>query len=328
MLFGESKDKTKTPGFLEKFDQDKKSAKERFHSQVLANEFQQLQETLNRIQLSLSGTDANISNGKVAQDKISNLSLTVQSSLNSLQVDVSHRFEVLLDKLNTQQQAMGEFDMKIQKSKDVTIGLAQTIESLKGTIESLKQDHMQDVKKLEEASKLLSPVASECLAKPAKVVMVDTAVQKSPVMDKGLVISPHILPSNNHKQNDPQGRRASIPQMRSLKAIRKRKSRPLVLWNRKQHCVSDENNPSVVSKPLMKSTLQSDQNHFNKAGTTHGLPGSKPTGCFMTPLSCWSSDSDHYVSIPVRLPDQVQTVSQLRSESLCNLFDSDSEVWF
>ncbi|XP_053700699.1 uncharacterized protein LOC128747122 isoform X1 [Synchiropus splendidus] len=266
-LSGGSRD---TMDFLGAFTEVKK---EKSDSQVFAEECRHIQETLHKIQQFVSDTKENNSISKGVLEKISDLSLAVQSGLNSLWRHITGHLDALCDKVKT----VEEIDVRIQQSQDAIIDLGQKVESLKSAMESLKKDQVQQREKLEEVLEQLNTLVSEWLAKPAKAVMVDKAVQRSPGTDDRLKV-PH-----GEIENIPHSPHVCVAKRRSRNTIRKSKKRPLVLQG-------DEPPDVALSKPPQSS--QKDLNVKGNAGGSPGSRGAEGSGRFFTYIGCWSSDSD------------------------------------
>ncbi|KAM7402175.1 hypothetical protein PAMP_017439 [Pampus punctatissimus] len=291
LLFGELKDKTKTFGLLDKFEEDKKRAKEK--------------------------TDRS-NNWSLAQRKIL---LCAKQSLKSLTTLHHH-------------------------SGDTTAELISSVQSLKNSLERLRKEQERERSMLEEALKLLNTLVLEHLAKPSPGKVMDSVSQTSVVQDNKLEGTQFTSTSYNleHKQVEvpPQDLSCIIGKRKStLRGISRRKKRPLVLSQRSKHTVSHENSQPVIncnkqqniSRPLCerhdlnssRGSLRPDcliQNRENRS--------SEVSGCFITPLSCWSQDSNSSACITGIEPILDKPGTPVKPESFWQLFgmDRDSDIGF
>ncbi|XP_049896071.1 interactor of HORMAD1 protein 1 [Epinephelus moara] len=76
LLFGDFKDKSKAFGTLDKFEEDKRRAKEKTDSDILAKECSHFRETLNNIQQLVAGTERNMSVCQTVLQKFDNFAST------------------------------------------------------------------------------------------------------------------------------------------------------------------------------------------------------------------------------------------------------------
>ncbi|XP_030274998.1 interactor of HORMAD1 protein 1 [Sparus aurata] len=357
LLFGDLKDKSKGFGLLDKFEEDKKRAKEKADSVILAKECQHFRETLNSIQQLVAGTERNTAVCQIVLDKFDNFASTLQNSLNSLQNDVSQQLETLLSKVNSQKEKMTELEEMVQKSEDVTSKLGSNLQSLNGSLECLREEQEREKKMLEDALKLLRTLVSEHSVKPCPVRVMDSAIQTSPGLEQSFS---NILQDNkledtqatsmtqnlehNQVKVPPQGISCVIEKGKlALRGHRKRKKRPLVLSQRSKHTVTDENSQSLlncdkqqnVSMPLCeRHDLNTVTSQDKAVIPDHVLPVNRErksvaSGCFITPLSCWSQDSNSSVCLagiePIleKLSAESRTGTPVKPEGIWQLFDMD-----
>ncbi|XP_044203800.1 interactor of HORMAD1 protein 1 isoform X1 [Thunnus albacares] len=342
LLFGEFKDKAKAFGLLDKFEEDKKKAKEKTDSDILAKECLNIQETLNNIQQLVAGTEKNTAVCQTVLEKFNNFASTSQNNLSSLQSDISQQFETLLNKVNSQKEVMTELEERVQKSGDTTAELASSVKSLKNSLECLRQEQERERSMLEEALKLLNALVLEHSVKPSPGKVMDSASQTSPAQDNKLEGTQFTSTSYNLEHNlvevPPQDSSCIIGKRKStLGGIRRRrKKRPLVLSQRSKRIVSDE-----ISQPVMNRHKQQkvsrplcelhDQNRVTSRDSfkpdclmplNRETRSSKAAGCFITPLSCWSQDSTSSMCLT---GFESKTETPVKPESFWQLFDMDCD---
>lgn len=202
---------------------------------------------------------------------------------------------------------------------------------------------------ISEALKLLNTlVNNEHSAKATSERVLDNAVQTSPVLDEPFG---NILLNNKFQNTDLTSQsnnlekyQAEVPpqcptRVTGWKKFSRRervhKKRPLVLSKRRKHIVINENH-----QPLMNIHKQ---DNTGKTITTQGSLSSdslkhmnkeKPSpaaGCFITPLSCWSQDSNSSACIqeidPIleKLSAEYKKATPAKSEGLWQLFDMESD---
>ncbi|KAM6980728.1 interactor of HORMAD1 protein 1, partial [Aplochiton taeniatus] len=117
LLFaGDSRDKSRmgtnvtsgnTISILDRFEEDRKKAKEKSESEIWAKEFQHFRETLNHMKLSISGTESNTMIFKsVLSEGLENFGKTLQQSLSTLQDGIVLQYETMLNKVSSQKQML------------------------------------------------------------------------------------------------------------------------------------------------------------------------------------------------------------------------------
>ncbi|CAK6973803.1 interactor of HORMAD1 protein 1 [Scomber scombrus] len=350
LMFGELKDKTKAFGLLDKFEEDKKKAKEKTDSDILAKECLNIQETLNNIQQLVIGTEKNTAVCQTVLETFNNFASTLQNNLNSLQSDISQQFETLLNKVNSQKEVMTGLEERVQKGGDTTVELGSNVQSFKTNLQCLREEQERERSMLDEALKLLSTLVSEHSSKHSPGKVMDSASQTSPCQDNKLEGTQ--LTSSNVKCN-----LVEVPPRDFSRIIGKRKStsrgirrghkkRPLVLSERSKHSVSDEN-----SQPVMKCHKQQNVSEplcghrdLNKVTSRDSLKpdfqmplnretrSTEAAGCFITPLSCWSQDSNSSACLPAAEPilEKLSAEMPAKPESFWQLFDMncDSDLGF
>ncbi|XP_018541306.1 interactor of HORMAD1 protein 1 [Lates calcarifer] len=110
LLFGDLKDKTRAFGILDKFEDDRKKAKEKNVSDLLVKECQLTRETLSNIQQLVTGTEKNMAVCQTVLEKFDSFALTLQNNLKGLQRDISQQFETLVNKVNSHEEVITELD--------------------------------------------------------------------------------------------------------------------------------------------------------------------------------------------------------------------------
>lgn len=235
------------------------------------------------------------------------------------------------------------------QSGEATAELGSNLQSIKNSLECLREDQKREQNLVEEAVKLLNSLVNEHSAKPTSETVMDTAIQTSPQLEQPFS---NLLPDNkledarlksaaqnlrNHQADVPprdpsrlQGRRRFTVRGHS------RKKRPLVLSQRSKHTGADENcrpftncakqqmaelNAVTIQGSLSPDCLKrANRERRSKAG-----------GCFITPLSCWSQDSNSSVCLsaiePIleKLSAGSRTGTPDKPEGLWQLFDVDSD---
>uniref|UniRef100_A0A3B4UU97 Uncharacterized protein n=1 Tax=Seriola dumerili TaxID=41447 RepID=A0A3B4UU97_SERDU len=290
LLLGELKDKTRGFGILDKFEEDRKKAKEKNDSDLFAKECQHTRETLNN-------------------------------------------------------------------SGDTTAELGSNLQILKSSLESLREEQEKEQNVLEETLKLLSTLVSEHSAKPSSQRLMDNAVQTSPGLEQSLsdILQDNKLEGTQllctlhnleHKQVEVplQEPSCSIRKRKlTLRGHRRRKKRLLVPSQRSKRTVPDENSHSLmncnkhqnVSAPLCD---RHDLNTVTSQDSVHCLiplnrekRSSEPARHFVTPLSCWSQESNSSVcltgieSILDKVSAESKTRNPVKPEGLWQLFDMDCD---
>ncbi|CAJ1050688.1 interactor of HORMAD1 protein 1 isoform X1 [Xyrichtys novacula] len=357
-LFGDIKDKSKTFGLLDKFEEDKKKAKEKTDSDSLTKELHYIRETLSNIYQLVSGTEKNTAVCQTILENFDKFASTLQNHLSSLQSNISQQFETLQDKVNSHEKKTTELEERMLKSGESTTELGLNLQSLKKSLECLRVDQEKERNMMEEALKLLSALVAEHSARPSTEGAVDSAIQTSPGLDQQVSISLQenklentqlSCMSNNfdHSQAEvlPQvpgriiGKRKFLPRGHG-----RRKKRPLVISQRSKHAVTDENSQSNIncnkqqniSLPLCE---RYDTNNINNqdcriSGCLKPLnkePRSKAWGCAITPFSSWSQDSSSSVCLVGNEPllekpsAESKTATPVKLQSLWQLFDIDSD---
>ncbi|XP_033181857.1 interactor of HORMAD1 protein 1 isoform X2 [Anabas testudineus] len=254
LLFGELKDKNRAFGILDKFEEDRKKAKEKKDNDLLAKACHNIRETLKEIQQLVTGTEKNTFACQTVLERFDSFSSTLKNNLTSFQNDISHQFEALLNKVNSQKEVMTELEERLKKGGETAAEHDSNLQSLKNTLESLREEQERGRNMLEEALKLLSTLVSEHSTKPSSERIMNSAIQTSPGLEQSLS---NILDDVNlegtqfasasqnlqHTQVEvqPQDPSCVIGKRKfTVRSRKRRKKRPLVLSHRRR-CISDEN---------------------------------------------------------------------------------------
>ncbi|XP_047439790.1 interactor of HORMAD1 protein 1 [Mugil cephalus] len=348
LLFGDLKDKTRGLGFSDQFEEDKKKAKEKNDCDLLVKECQHIRETLNSIQQLVVGTERNTAVCQTVLQKFDQFSSTLQNKLTSLQSDISQQLEALANNLNSQKDVTTELEERVQKNGDTTAELGSHLQSLKNSLESLREEQERERHMLEEALKLLNTLVSEHSARPVTEGGVDSAIQTSPVPEPSVsdILQANQLEAThnlerNHVEVPPQGCSRVVGKKKNiLRRYRMRRKRPLVLSRRSKCTVSDENTRPLVNcnKQLSVSVPLCEHRDVNTVASQgrlspdgvvlrqRGHKSSEEAGCFINPLSCWSQDSSSsmcqaFEPILEKLSAESKTEMIVKPEGFWELFD-------
>ncbi|XP_011473001.1 interactor of HORMAD1 protein 1 isoform X2 [Oryzias latipes] len=289
LLFGDYKDKTNTIRSLDQFEEDKRKTKENNDIDFLARESQHVRETLCSIHQLVASTKQTVC--QAVFDKIDNFASTLQSSLKNLVGDISQKFETLVAKANSQRDVISQLEEKMMEKGDITAELHGHLQSLKNSLDGIREEQERKIHMLEEAVQLLQTLASELLAKPTAEATMHSATQTSPNLEQ---------PLSNQKQPERAGLQVPAPPQDhkqvfrrtkpGARGLRRRKKRALVLPQRSKRTSSDENRqplngcnkPQRLSEPVHRHQRDSPSPGSRRGGVA---------GCFITPLSSWSVDS-------------------------------------
>ncbi|XP_029358221.1 interactor of HORMAD1 protein 1 [Echeneis naucrates] len=352
LLFGELKDKSRCFAILDKFEEDKKKAKEKNDSDHLAKECQHMRETLNDIQQMLGGTERNMAVCQTVLEKFDNFASTLQNNLNGLQSDISKQFQTFVNELNSHKDVMTKLEETVKKSGDTIAELGSNWQSLKSSLESLKEEQQREQNILAEMLKLLTSLVSQISAKPSSM---DSATQRTPGLDQSLsnILQGNKLEDKQHQStsNNSEDKQGELPpqdpsssnvkKKSTLRGYRKRKKRPSVLSQRSKRVIQDENSQPLINgnKQLNDSvprcehhdlnvvTSRDDLNPECPIALNRGKKSSEALGHIMTPLGCWSQDSNSSScltgidSILDKMVAESKTRTPLKTGSLWQLFD-------
>ncbi|XP_069392424.1 interactor of HORMAD1 protein 1 isoform X2 [Paralichthys olivaceus] len=354
LLFGEVKGKTSAFGILDKFEDDRKKAKENNICELLAKESEHTRETLNNIKQLVTGTERNMAVFQTVLENFDNFASTLHNNMSSLQNDISQYFEILVTKVNSHNEVMTELEKSVKKSADTTAELGSNLQILQSSLESLREEQERERNLLAEALKLLSTLVSEHTAKPGPQRLMDRSIQTSLEQSpssilqnnklKGtqLTCTPHEL---EHKQVEvlPQDHSCSTGKRKS-RSYKKRTKKQSTLSQRKKCSVSDENSQSLINckKVQNVSSARSERCDLKKITTRDNTDclsvlcrekrSSKTAGCLLTPLSCWSQDSNSSACLreiePILGKLSAETKAGTPVKGFWQLFDMDCDSEF
>ncbi|XP_024859967.1 interactor of HORMAD1 protein 1 [Kryptolebias marmoratus] len=352
-LFKDFKDKSRGSALLDKFEEDRKKAKEKNDSDALVKEFQHIRETLVSIQQLVAGTERKTAASQRVFEKFDSFASAFQNVLEGLQSDISQKFETLVDKLSSQKEVMTELEERVQKHVNTTAQLESHLQSLKNSLECLREEHKGERQMLEEALKLLNSLVSKHSAKPSAELVMDSPIQTSPELEQSAsnnlqdsqledsqLISASLCVEERQVEASLQVQRPVFGKRRFTLRGHRRKKRPLVLPQKSKLLVSNENSrpakkcfkSQAVSRPLRE---RRDQNTpasqdvlspVNKGSRSGGA-----AGCFITPLSCWSQDSNSSECLAViepvleKVSAESKAANPAKDGGFWQLFDSDLE---
>ncbi|XP_072308481.1 interactor of HORMAD1 protein 1 isoform X1 [Eucyclogobius newberryi] len=344
LLFGETKDKGKFFSLLDKFEEDKRKTKENSDSETLVNDCIHIRETLNKIHQLATGTEKNSAvcytilekmeqfastrkcdcsiyplDGTVVQKAnvdlrllvISMLTFSVQNNLISLQSDISLQLQTLLNEVNSQKETVTELESKMEKA---TSSLACSMLRLMTNVDGLKKDQQTERDMLGEALKLLRALVSKDSPKHCPVTLMDSFIQTSPSLMHSLPVSlqENQLESTRSvvmcKADASKENRMSVAKRKPKRLSVRRKKRPLVMAQNSKSMVLKENSPSLLS---CNKLPQSE---------CHNKIESKS---FITPLTCWSQDSNSSACLNGIDPILDRTEASAQPGGLWQLFDLD-----
>ncbi|XP_034545128.1 interactor of HORMAD1 protein 1 isoform X2 [Notolabrus celidotus] len=333
LLFGDVKDRNKAFGILDKFEEDKKKAKEKTDRDHLTKDFLHFQETLSNIQQQVAGTEENTVICKTILEHFDKFSSTY--------------------KVNSHKNVTTDLEERVLKSGESTTELGSNLQCLKKSVECLREEQERERNMLEEALKLLSILVTECSAKSSPKVAVDSAIQTSPGLEQQISNSlqdnklEDSQLSNNFKHSqdevppwDPD--RTLGKRKLALRGQRRCKKRPLVLSQRSKHAFTDENSqPSIncnkqqnVSEPRYEChDMNNNQDGHCLKPLNRGIR-SKAEGCVITSVSCWSRDSGSpdflagNKSFLDNFFEESKTATPVKPEGLFALFDKGRNLEF
>lgn len=223
--------------------------------------------------------------------------------------------------------------------------LASNLESISKSLESLREDQERKQSAVEEALKLLNVLVEKHSVKAAAVRVMDTGAQTSPEFGRPVCDK---LPENqledtqlkcaSRKPEPPECPSQIIGRKKLSLRGRRRQKKPLVLSQRSKCSVADENRPplttSVKQQRGCKAKMVPRQDGLGPLcpkGKTREERGGR--GSLLTPLSCWSQDSNSSLclsemdpmAISGRLSSESTTGTPTKAEGLWQLFDMESD---
>uniref|UniRef100_A0A8C6T9T8 Interactor of HORMAD1 1 n=1 Tax=Neogobius melanostomus TaxID=47308 RepID=A0A8C6T9T8_9GOBI len=293
LLFGETKDKSTFYSLLDKFEEDRKKTKENCDSDTLAKECLHIREALNKIHQLATGTETNGAICHTVLEKIETCVSTLQNNLISVQSDISQQLQTLLKEINSQKETVKGLEDKMEKA---TTDLDCSVQSLKMNVDGLKKDQQSERDMLEEALKLLSALVSKESPKRGPVTVMDSFIQTSPSLSHSGSLKENCL--EMCKVDPPQDNKVGLRKRKTKKSLVRRKRRPLVM--------PQENSPSLLKRNKLPLSECRNKNEVKS---------------FITPLSCWSQDSNSSACLNGINPILDETEVSAQPGGLWQLFD-------
>ncbi|KAK2889391.1 hypothetical protein Q8A67_014766 [Cirrhinus molitorella] len=181
-------------GMLEKFEEEKRKAKEKHEREILTHGILQLQESLeNTRETLLSRIDGSNDITKVVVEKMDTFSKTIEGYLNSLKEGITCQFETL------QSQTQTEMADRETRSSLAAKELSSSMLNLQQDLEYLKAEQSKEQgmlgKILSELSTLIS--VQKPMTGPGSARMIDSEVQTSP----GLLESFCVMSAEKRHEN-------------------------------------------------------------------------------------------------------------------------------
>lgn len=322
LLFGDLKDKTRSAWVLDKFEVDKKKAKEKTEGELLMKECQTIRETLSNIQ-QLVGAEQNAAVCQTVLEKFDNFASTLQNNLNRLQSEISQQFDTVVNKVTLQREMMYEIFQK--------------------NLEGLKEEQERERGMLETALEHLSTLVTVKSFKPGTEQAMDSAIQTSPSLLQSML---SIMQEHKHKGtqvtyvsesleqkvevfSQPNSRITAGETTRRVK--KSQKKWPVVFSQRSKCAVLDESSQPFVNGSAHHWKRGANQGSFTRDSLIPLNRETRPRKAaerYTTP-QCLQQENN----IPVGLQDVTPVIEKLTTE--CNigalvapggfwqLFDSD-----
>lgn len=221
------------------------------------------------------------------------------------------------------------------KSADTTAELGSSLQSLKTSTESLREEQKREQNMLEEAIKLLNNLVSEQASRVSPPRVTDSTTQTSPVLGQSInsVIQ-------KKQVNVPQELSCSFRNRKKTQRGQKRlRKKPVALPHSSKFTVPDENSTSFsISYSEQNISAPVCEHSDGKTGTSQESidqsvffreKGNKTTGCFFNPVSCWSQDSNSSVmlasveSMLDKLSAEFKSETTVKPQGLWQLFDKN-----
>ncbi|CAL8340607.1 unnamed protein product [Lota lota] len=347
---GEGKDKGIRPqGILDKFEEDKKKAKEKVESDMLFKESLHFRETFNNMQQSILGTEKVC---KTILEGFEKFAVTLQQNETSFRDCVMHQFQTMQKEVISQKQMLTNIKDKLLETGSATTELGSYVHGLVKSLEALKQDHVRGKQHLEEAVQLLSTLVSNHSSGNSCGRVVDSAIQTSPGLGQpSFKVEPDSQPEGEGPpccqpestlQSDVSSwKPQSTAEQRkpSQRGARRTRRRPLVIPKGRKSTVWDENSQPLVNS--IKKDVSSPLKEICKEATTACCKGvsvihhngdrrsNKGLKGFVAPFSPWSEDSSSSVCV-VGVETTVQPAEPRReipekARGLWQLFDIHCE---
>lgn len=236
------------------------------------------------------------------------------------------------------------FIYSIIQNGETTAVLASNLENIKNCLECLREDGERKQSMVDEAVKLLNVLVEKHSVRAAAVRVMDTGAQTSPVFVRPVCDK---LPENklndtqrqcvSHKLEPPQCPTQILGRKKLCLRGHRSQKRPLVLSQRGKCSVADENRPLlrtyVKQQKVCKPTTTPRQDSIIPEclkGESRRKRGGR--GSLLTPLSCWSQDSNSSLCpemdpMPIsgKLSSKSPTGTPPKPAGLWQLFDMDSD---
>ncbi|XP_043097241.1 interactor of HORMAD1 protein 1-like [Puntigrus tetrazona] len=240
---------SKYVGMLDKFEEEKRKAKEKYEREILTHGILQLQESLeNTRETLLNRIDGSNDITKVVMEKLDTFSKTIECYLNSVKEGITYQFETLQSRTQID---MGDRDAKCSLAAEELssgmLNLQQDLEHLKA--EQSKEQGMLG-KILSQLSNLIS--IHKPMTGPGSARMIDSEVQTSPSLLQRFCV---ILAEKEHESKMIRNR----PVIYSGKATEQNQC-PLTTQktrNRNAHALPEERQQTVVTEEVSLNALQS-----------------------------------------------------------------------
>ncbi|KAF4112397.1 interactor of HORMAD1 protein 1 isoform X1 [Onychostoma macrolepis] len=178
---------SKFVGMLDKFEEEKRKAKEKYEREILTHGILQLQESLeNTRQTLLNRIDGSNDITKVVMEKLDTFSKTIEGYLNSVKEGITCQFETLQSQTQIE---MGDRDAKSSLAAEE---LSSGMLNLQQDLEHLKAEQSKEQSMLGKILSQLSTLISihKPMTGPGSARMIDSEVQTSPgLLERFCVIS-------------------------------------------------------------------------------------------------------------------------------------------
>lgn len=188
----------------------------------------------------------------------------------------------------------------------VTTDLGGSVQSLIMNVDGLQKHQQKEQDMLEEALKLLSALVSKDSPKRSPVTVKDGFIQTSPSLSHSGSLKENCLEICN--VDPPQVKLVSCKKRKFKKILMRRKRRPLVIPQKGKHVALQGNSPSLLKGNRLPLSESHNQNESKS---------------FLTPLSCWSQDSNSSACLNGINPILEETEVKVQPGGLWQLFDMD-----
>ncbi|XP_028303295.1 interactor of HORMAD1 protein 1 isoform X1 [Gouania willdenowi] len=284
-LFG---DKTKSFGILEKFEEDRRKTKEKSECGIFVKECHLIKESIQTLTAD-TGKNTNVCHSIL--EKMDNFSATLQNNLISFQSVTSQQFDTLVTKMNGQQQSISELEDRVRKSGCSTAEIDSQMQSLKKSVEGLREEQDNERHMLKEALKHLNTLVTVYSVKMDTQRVVDKTSQTSPVLQWPVL---NIIQENNLRDTQLEQKQVEAPPLGQnhirgkTKPTRERLRKRRSAVSRRSKCtVSDENSPPFISNYIQGGSRTHSEDTVVPLRKT-----SENGGCFLSPYCVFSQESN------------------------------------